>query len=113
VGLCPFHSEKTPSFTVTPEIQIFHCYGCGKGGSVYRFVEEIEGYSFPEAVKLLAEEAGIPVTWETNQDNYINEQDISRIKIIEAHDLAVKFYNYLLNNTKQGEEAKHYLLERG
>lgn len=113
VGLCPFHSEKTPSFTVTPELQIFHCYGCGKGGNVFRFIEDIEGYSFPEAVKMLAEDAGIPITWETSHGSYASTQDISRIKIIEAHEFAVKFYNYLLNNTKQGEGAKRYLQERG
>ena len=62
-GLCPFHSEKTPSFTVTPEKGIFYCYGCGKGGNVIKFIEEIEGYSFPEAVRIMAEEAGIPITW--------------------------------------------------
>ncbi|WP_233567686.1 CHC2 zinc finger domain-containing protein, partial [Cohnella faecalis] len=62
-GLCPFHSEKTPSFTVTPEKQIFHCYGCGKGGNAIKFVMEMEGETFPEAVKRMAEEAGIAVTW--------------------------------------------------
>src|SRR5215831_9413515 len=67
-GLCPFHSEKTPSFTVTPEKQIFHCYGCGKGGNVIKFVMEMEGESFPEAVKRLADEAGIAFQWsETGQ----------------------------------------------
>jgi len=60
-GLCPFHSEKTPSFTVTPEKGIFHCYGCGKSGSVIRFRMELEGLTFPEAVRVMAEEAGIPL----------------------------------------------------
>ncbi len=112
-GLCPFHSEKTPSFTVTPELQIYHCYGCGKGGNVIRFVEEMEGYTFPEAVRSLAEDAGIPVTWSTNVSGISQEQDLIRNKLIEAHELAFKFYHYLLNNTRQGDEAKRYLLERG
>lgn len=112
-GLCPFHSEKTPSFTVTPELQIFHCYGCGKGGNVIRFVEEMEGYTFPEAVKMLAEDAGIPVTWTSNSNGYSHEQDNVRSKMIEAHELSIKFYHYLLNNSKQGDEAKRYLLSRG
>lgn len=112
-GLCPFHSEKTPSFTVTPELQIFHCYGCGKGGNVIRFVEEMEGYTFPEAVRMLAEDAGIPVTWSSNVSGHSQEQDNVRNKIIEAHELAVKFYHYILNNTRQGDEAKRYLIERG
>lgn len=112
-GLCPFHSEKTPSFTVTPELQIYHCYGCGKGGNVIRFVEEMEGYTFPEAVKMLAEDAGIPVTWSSNSSGYSHEQDNVRNKMIEAHELTFKFYHYLLNNTKQGDEAKRYLISRG
>jgi len=112
-GLCPFHSEKTPSFTVTPELQIYHCYGCGKGGNVIRFVEEMEGYTFPEAVQMLAEDAGIPVTWSIHKAGASQEQDLTRSKLVEAHDLAFKFYHYLLNNTRQGDEAKRYLLERG
>lgn len=109
-GLCPFHSEKTPSFTVTPELQIFHCYGCGKSGNVIRFVEEMEGYTFPEAVRVLAEEAEIPVTWVADGGS---QQDPNRQKLVEAHELALKFYHYFLNNAKQGEKAKHYLRERG
>lgn len=112
-GLCPFHSEKTPSFTVTPELQIYHCYGCGKGGNVIRFVEEMEGYTFPEAVRNLAEDAGIPVSWSSNVSGTSHEQDSIRHKLIEAHELAAKFYHYLLNNTRQGDEAKRYLLDRG
>ncbi len=109
-GLCPFHSEKTPSFTVTPELQIFHCYGCGKSGNVIRFVEEMEGYTFPEAVRVLAEEADIPITWTSDGGS---QQDPTRQKLVEAHELAVKFYHYYLNNARQGEKAKRYLRERG
>jgi len=113
-GLCPFHSEKTPSFTVTPELQIFYCYGCGKGGNVIRFVEEMEGYTFPEAVRTLAEEAGIPITWLSNGNGHaLSPEDTARNRLIEAHELAVKFYHYILNNTAQGAGAKRYLLERG
>ncbi|MGG4143162.1 DNA primase [Paenibacillus algorifonticola] len=112
-GLCPFHSEKTPSFTVTPELQIFHCYGCGKTGHVIRFVEEIEGYSFPEAVRVLAEEAGMPVTWTGTEGSQREEVDLDRLAIIEAHQLTAKLYNYLLNNTQHGKIAKDYLLDRG
>ncbi|WP_424766217.1 DNA primase [Paenibacillus sp. sgz302251] len=111
-GLCPFHSEKTPSFTVTPELQIYHCYGCGKGGNVIRFVEEMEGYSFPEAVRLLATDAGIPITWGSPDGIKVTPQDADRAKIIEAHELTAKLYHYLLNNTKHGQAAKQYLRER-
>lgn len=112
-GLCPFHSEKTPSFTVTPELQIFHCYGCGKTGNVIRFVEEIESYTFPEAVRVLAEEAGIPVTWANADGAKPTAADTERISILEAHELTAKFYHYLLNNTQYGSAAKDYLRERG
>ncbi|MFF2090306.1 DNA primase [Paenibacillus sp. NPDC058174] len=112
-GLCPFHSEKTPSFTVTPELQIFHCYGCGKSGNVIRFVEELEGYSFPEAVRVLAEDAGIPVTWAGSDGSKPSAEDTERTVLIEAHELSAKFYHYLLNNTQHGKAAKDYLRERG
>ncbi|QAY66292.1 DNA primase [Paenibacillus protaetiae] len=112
-GLCPFHSEKTPSFTVTPELQIFHCYGCGKSGTVIRFIEEIEGFSFPEAVQFLAEEAGIPVTWADRDRDKPSEADMERGKMLEAHELAAKLYHYLLLNTTHGAEALQYLRNRG
>lgn len=112
-GLCPFHSEKTPSFTVTPELQIFHCYGCGKTGNVIRFVEEIESYTFPEAVRVLAEQAGIPVTWANPDGAKPTAADADRSAILEAHELTAKLYNYLLNNTQHGRVAKDYLRDRG
>ena len=64
-GLCPFHSEKTPSFSVSPDKQIYHCFGCGKGGGVINFVMEIENLSFPEAVEFLARRAGMTVPEES------------------------------------------------
>jgi DNA primase len=111
-GLCPFHSEKTPSFTVTPELQIYHCYGCGKGGNVIRFVEEMEGYTFPEAVRLLAEDAGMPVTWTQQSGGKPAPEDEERNIIIEAHELTVKLYHHILNSTRQGQAAKQYLRDR-
>ncbi len=111
-GLCPFHSEKTPSFTVTPELQIFHCYGCGKGGNAIRFIEEIEGLTFPEAVRMLADEAGIEYAWPTLEGEKTASDPIAAAAA-EAHELTAKFYHYVLNNTKQGNEAKQYLRGRG
>jgi len=110
-GLCPFHSEKTPSFTVTPEKQIFYCYGCGKGGNAIKFVEEIEEYSFPEAVRLMAEDAGIPFS--SPSSGRSSSEDGEREKLIAAHELTAKFYHYLLKNTTHGQPAMDYLRSRG
>ncbi|MBU5440473.1 DNA primase [Paenibacillus sp. MSJ-34] len=110
-GLCPFHSEKTPSFTVTPEKQIFHCYGCGKGGNVIRFLMDIEGYSFPEAVKWMAEEADIPVSWELSDHRSPRNQ--MRDILLQAHEWSAKLYHFLLNNTDHGRPAMDYLRARG
>jgi len=112
-GLCPFHSEKTPSFTVTPEKSIFYCYGCGKGGNVIKFVMEMEGETFPEAVKHLAEEAGIPVTWTIGQPEEPTPQQRERQTLIEAHAHAAKLYHYVLRNTEVGIAAMDYLRSRG
>lgn len=111
-GLCPFHSEKTPSFTVTPEKQIFHCYGCGKGGGVFKFVMEIEGVSFPEAVRMLAEDAGIPVTWELRpreRDEHAEEKQ----QLYSAHEIASRWFHHVLMSTEQGRPALEYLRSRG
>jgi DNA primase len=112
-GLCPFHSEKTPSFTVTPEKQIFHCYGCGKGGNVIKFVMEMEGESFPEAVKRLAEEAGIPADWDAGRRDGPSPRTKERQKLYEAHEYSAKLYRYLLRNTEAGKPAMEYLKSRG
>ncbi|MBD2844438.1 DNA primase [Paenibacillus sp. IB182496] len=112
-GLCPFHSEKTPSFTVTPEKQIFHCYGCGEGGDVIKFIARMEEYSFPEAVTALAEEAGMSVTWARSQSTIPPEKQRERELMLEAHELTAKLYNYLLLNTEFGRAAKQYLASRG
>nr|WP_239617405.1 DNA primase [Cohnella mopanensis] len=112
-GLCPFHSEKTPSFTVTPEKQIFHCYGCGKGGNVIKFVMEMEGESFPEAVKALAEEAGIPITWTTANHEEPSAFHKEKKILIEAHEYSSKLYHYLLRNMEVAKPAREYLMSRG
>lgn len=111
-GLCPFHSEKTPSFTVTPEKQIYHCYGCKASGNVIHFVMGIEGYSFPEAVKELADQAHLPFQWGA-QPLERSPKSIARDQLIEAHELAAKLYHYILMNTEHGQEALQYLRNRG
>lgn len=112
-GLCPFHSEKTPSFTVTPEKQIYHCYGCGAGGQVIRFVAEIEGLSFGQAVRKLAEEANLQVGLGASHTGAETKESKERAKLLEAYELADKLYQYILHNTEQGKAAKQYLMGRG
>ncbi|ANE47329.1 DNA primase [Paenibacillus swuensis] len=111
-GLCPFHSEKTPSFTVTPEKQIFKCYGCGAGGNSIGFIMQIEGYSFPEAVRAMAEDAEVNVQWEDATAEQTEKQK-ERQKLLDAYDLASRMYHFLLKNTEHGREAMDYLKGRG
>ena len=70
MGCCPFHDEKTPSFSVSPSKGFYKCFGCGKGGSVYNFVMEMEGLNFPEAIKRVAEIAGVPLPEPVDDQNY-------------------------------------------
>ncbi|MEK0313024.1 DNA primase [Cohnella sp. 56] len=111
-GLCPFHSERTPSFTVTPEKQIFHCYGCGKGGNVVKFIMEIENETFPEAIRSMCEEAGIPINWQASEGEQTPRQK-ERSVMTEAHAFAAKLYHAVLRNTAAGTEAMNYLRGRG
>jgi len=111
-GLCPFHKEKTPSFTVSPDKGIFYCFGCHKGGDVFRFIMEIENVSFIEALKILADEAGIklkPVK-KYLSDNKIEEKSITKEDLFNINNLALSFF---YNQTKNYEHAKKYLLLRG
>ncbi|MBC2165899.1 DNA primase [Listeria booriae] len=114
-GLCPFHGEKTPSFSVSPEKQIFHCFGCGKGGNVFSFLMQIDGLSFVESVKKVADLAHIPLDVAISQGDSApgNKPDSQESKMIEIHQLASKLYHYLLMETEEGQEALQYLLDRG
>jgi DNA primase len=112
IGLCPFHSEKTPSFNVSAEKQIYRCFGCGAGGSVIKFVMEVEGLSFPEAVRELAEDANIVHDWSSAPQEETEEQK-ERGRMIEGHELAAKIYHYVLKNTSEGNKAMQYLRDRG
>ena len=111
VGLCPFHGEKTPSFTVTQEKQIFHCFGCSKGGNAITFMMEIESFSFYEALKFLADRSGI-----TLPDSGMNKESSMSLEsqnVLSAYDWLRKLYHHLLRFTKDGKEGYHYLKERG
>ncbi|WP_281888191.1 DNA primase [Paenibacillus sp. YYML68] len=112
-GLCPFHSEKTASFTVTPEKQIYHCYGCQAGGNVIGFVADIEGLSYGQAIRKLAEEASLDVQFGLATDGPETKENKDRTKLLEAYELAEKLYQYILHNTEQGKAAKQYLRNRG
>lgn len=105
-GLCPFHNEKTPSFMVSREKQIWHCFGCGEGGDVFSFVMKYENSEFPEALKILAKKAGIALRYEeprlTNQ----------KTKILDILEVAAKFYHNLLFNSPEAEVARKYLFEK-
>ncbi len=105
-GLCPFHSEKTPSFSVSPDKQIYHCFGCGKGGGVINFVMEIENLSFPEAVEFLAKRAGMPLPEETN-----DRESRRRARMLELNKAAARFF-YEQLSTVAGQAACDYMRKR-
>ena len=112
-GLCPFHGESTPSFSVSIDKQIFHCFGCGAGGNVFSFLMELEGISFQEAAIKLASKVNIDL--EINLSGGQGEKKVSQEHqaFLGAHELLQKFYHHLLVNTKEGEQALEYLLEQG
>ena len=108
-GLCPFHHEKSPSFMVSSERQSFHCFGCGKGGSVIDFVMEFEHIDFVEALEQLAQRAGVTLTKRMSDSP---EQQV-KAKLYEVNSLASEFYQYMLTRHPLGEKALMYLKNRG
>ncbi|MFS8512241.1 MAG: DNA primase [Planifilum fulgidum] len=109
-GLCPFHSEKTPSFSVSPEKQMYYCFGCGAGGNVIKFIMEMEQMSFVEAVRHLAEEASIPLP---RAGTLADSEDGPKKRMREALEWACRLYHHILLNTDQGRDAFRYLQDRG
>jgi DNA primase len=104
-GLCPFHQEKSPSFMVSSELQIYKCFGCGEGGDVFTFLEKYEGMDFSEALRFLADKAGVVLK---RSDSFeVSDKDI----LYEINSLAAKFYNYLLTSHQVGKVALNYLKE--
>lgn len=106
-GLCPFHGEKTPSFMVTPELQIFKCFGCSLGGDVYRYIQEFEKVDFPQALKILADRVGVKLMPIKGFTGYEEREEIYRVNYV-----AGEFYKYVLNTHKAGEKARVYLKQR-
>ncbi|PZK62999.1 DNA primase [Staphylococcus aureus] len=113
IGLCPFHDEKTPSFTVSEDKQICHCFGCKKGGNVFQFTQEIKDISFVEAVKELGDRVNVAVDIEATQSNSDVQIASDDLQMIEMHELIQEFYYYALTKTVEGEQALTYLQERG
>jgi DNA primase len=111
-ALCPFHQEKTPSFTVSPSRQTFHCFGCGAGGSAFRFVMEYEHVDFPAAVRKLAARAGITIV-ETGGARDEDRQYETRRKLLKLHAEAAEWFHDNLTKREIGEPARKYLKQRG
>ena len=105
-GLCPFHSEKTPSFSVSPDKQFYHCFGCGKGGGVINFIMDIENLSYPEAVEFLAKRANMPMPEETN-----DAESRKRARMLALNKDAARFF-YDQLSTPLGESAREYIGKR-
>lgn len=115
IGLCPFHDEKTPSFTVSEDKQICHCFGCKKGGNVFQFTQEIKDISFTEAVKELGERVNIEVETDQSASGQDDTHQVASedLQMIEMHELMQEYYHYALKKTVEGEAALTYLKERG
>lgn len=113
-GLCPFHGENTPSFSVSQDKQIFHCFGCGAGGNAITFVMDIENIPFPDAVVKLGNRVGIHLDIQSTSITKENQSYSKKEEImLEAHEFVADFYHHLLMNTEEGEQALNYLLKRG
>src|SRR3989344_3884997 len=103
---CPFHNEKTPSFFISPGRQIWHCFGCSKGGDQFAFIQEIEGVEFPEALRILAKRAGVEL------EKFDRTFQDARTRILEVCDLSVRFFEKQLWESKPGQKVLVYLRER-
>lgn len=109
VGLCPFHTEKTPSFSVAPDKQVFYCFGCQSGGDVFDFLRMKEGLEFTEAVEVLARRAGLRVP-EAARDRHKNRE---RSEMLAALEAASRYFSFFLHRRPEGEKARNYLAKRG
>lgn len=113
VGLCPFHAEKTPSFSVSPDQQLYYCFGCGAGGNTFSFLMEMEGYSFPQAVQAVGEKVGITVQLDGEEQPAVEQKSTEKDWIQKAHSLAAKLFHHVLLERSEGKAARDYLEKRG
>ena len=109
-GLCPFHNEKTPSFSVTPGKQMYYCFGCGAGGNVFNFIMEYENYSFGEALKHLADRAGVELP-KIEYSREVREKAEQKAELLEINKQAAQYYYYQLR-TEGGRQGHEYLAGR-
>ena len=109
-GLCPFHNEKSPSFSVSPAKQMYYCFGCGAGGNVLTFLMEYEGYSFPEAMNVLADRAGITLPKMEYSKEARAQADL-KASLLEINKLAANYFYYQLKH-EQGAVGYRYLTNR-
>ncbi|MDP9146153.1 MAG: DNA primase [Acidobacteriota bacterium] len=112
-GLCPFHEEKSPSFAVHPVKQIYHCFGCGKGGDVFKFVMEMDKCAFPEAIRIVAEKCGIAIPIAKERSPEERKENQQRALLVEMHREAQTFFVRQLTATAEGKAARAYLEDRG
>src|SRR3984893_16744869 len=112
-GLCPFHAEKSPSFAVHPTRQIYHCFGCGKGGDVFKFVMEMEKCAFPEAIRIVAEKCGIAIPRPKERSPEERQENQQRAVLVEMHREAQSFFVQQRGGTLEGKAACAYLEDRG
>ncbi|MFA6392031.1 MAG: DNA primase [Patescibacteria group bacterium] len=105
-AVCPFHGEKTPSFMVSPEKQIWHCFGCGEGGDIFGFIQKIEGIEFPEALRILAKRAGVEIT---RQDPQLQNK---KTRLLDICKMTASYFNKVLLESSQAEFARNYLKQR-
>ncbi len=111
-GLCPFHSEKTPSFAVHPVKQIYHCFGCGAGGDVFKFVMEMDKCDFMEAVRAVADKCGIAIPQARDRSPEERREQQQRTALVELHREAAAFFARQLESTPEGKAARGYLADR-
>lgn len=114
MGLCPFHDENSPSFSVNEDRQLFKCFGCGKGGNVFTFMMELENLTYPEAILKVADMSGIEISDQYKQNNSQKpKMNSTETKLVEMHEKSAEVYHHILMNTELGQKALDYLHDRG